>query len=146
MIGYRPDTDSLKPCSTDEMRAMATSYALPKDGSAPGRAREFARRRMAPHHLAERVRRTVVLVVSELVTNAVQHGGPPVGCRVTVADDQVRVEVRDHGALLPRETEVPPTSMRGRGLTIVGRVASRWGVVEHPDGGKTVWADVPCQL
>jgi anti-sigma regulatory factor (Ser/Thr protein kinase) len=101
---------------------------------------------MAPHHLAERVRRTVVLVISELVTNAVQHGGPPVRCRVTVADDQVHVEVRDHGALLPRESEVPPTSMRGRGLTIVGRVASRWGVVEHPDGGKTVWADVPCHL
>lgn len=124
---------------------MVTSYALPTDGSAPGRARDYARRLMAPYHLAERVRRTVVLVVSELVTNAVQHGDAPLGFAVVVADDVVHVEVRDHGAPLPLVREAPAASLRGRGLAIVRRVATDWGVVEHAEGGKTVWADVPCR-
>ncbi|MFN8193830.1 MAG: ATP-binding protein [Nocardioidaceae bacterium] len=121
---------------------MATGFALPTDGSAPGRARDLARREMASFHLAERVRRTVVLVVSELVTNAVQHGGPPVHCAVTVTDDMVRVAVTDEGRALPVERVSGGVGLRGRGLAIVRRVSVRWGVQEHEQGGKTVWADV----
>jgi anti-sigma regulatory factor (Ser/Thr protein kinase) len=111
---------------------------------------------MAGAVLEERVRRTVVLVVSELVTNAIQHGEPPYGVVVDVDRDLVKVDVLDHGGQIP----VPPLEWvpdgartgdlgtgdlrpRGRGLAIVRRLAADWGVERPGDGSKNVWADVP---
>ncbi|MCB0908827.1 MAG: ATP-binding protein [Nocardioidaceae bacterium] len=106
---------------------------------------------MADAELEERVRRTVVLVVSELVTNAIQHGEPPYGIVVDVYRDLVKVDVVDHGGQIP----VPPLDgvpddlkagdlrSGGRGLAIVRRLAAAWGVERAGDGSKDVWADVP---
>lgn len=106
-------------------------------------------------------RRKLVLVVSELVTNAVQHGGPPIELWLTQNGDRVSVEVRDSGPLpdlaalsashaLSNATTGtspgPPTgtgdpSLGGRGLMIVDQLADHWGARAH-DGGKTIWCDV----
>lgn len=106
---------------------------------------------MADAPLEERVRRTVVLVVSELVTNAVQHGEPPYGVVVDVADHLVKVDVLDHGGQIPVPPKEPiPDDLEtgdlrpgGRGLAIVRRLAADWGVERSGDGSKSVWADVP---
>ncbi len=106
---------------------------------------------MAGALLEERVRRTVVLVVSELVTNAVQHGEPPYGVVVDVDRDLVKVDVLDHGAQVPAPPDEPiPDDLEtgdlragGRGLAIVRRLAAAWGVERSGDGSKSVWADVP---
>ena len=81
------------------------------------------------------------LIISELVTNALLHGEPPVRVRVH-AGEVVRIEVRDTGRsapiVLPRNTD----AMTGRGLALVAALASSWGVDGDPTGGKVVWAEL----
>lgn len=83
------------------------------------------------------------LVCSELVTNAIEHGGGHGAVRVDiVGDNRVHVEVDDHNpdcALIVGRSRLG--RYRGRGLTIVDKVA-RWGVTST-SAGKTVWADLP---
>ena len=78
----------------------------------------------------------VKLLVSELVTNAVLHQGTAgqIEMAVAVARGGVRVEVCDPGSGFRKPTvgEPPPDSLGGRGLLIVDRVASRWGVGPGP--------------
>jgi anti-sigma regulatory factor (Ser/Thr protein kinase) len=86
----------------------------------------------------------VLLATSEVVTNAVEHGAPPIDLRVDAADERVRVEVRDASPLPPRargDDVAGPSDVRGRGMTIVDRVTDRWGVEEQSDG-KAVWFEV----
>jgi anti-sigma regulatory factor (Ser/Thr protein kinase) len=84
------------------------------------------------------------LIVSELLTNAVDHGG---GERIelSVAEDgeRVRIEVADGGSGgTPRlQTQAGPDSERGRGLMLVAAIAEAWGVRTHP-GRTVVWAEV----
>jgi PAS domain S-box-containing protein len=86
------------------------------------------------------------LVVSELVTNALLHAGPPVvvGVGVAATDDGVRVEVHDTSRALPVRPLADDAGMTGRGLAIVDALASRWGVEPLPDG-KVVWAELNAQ-
>jgi serine phosphatase RsbU (regulator of sigma subunit)/anti-sigma regulatory factor (Ser/Thr protein kinase) len=84
---------------------------------------------------------TVVLLVSELVTNAVVHAGTPARLQVSVDGESVRVEVEDQHPSrgLPMVAEVPPDDYeRGRGLLITATLASAWGV-EYTSTSKRVW-------
>jgi anti-sigma regulatory factor (Ser/Thr protein kinase) len=71
-----------------------------------------------------------VLLASELVTNAVVHGAPPV--EITVGDAHPDVPQPRHAM---REDE------HGRGLLLVDRLSDRWGVDAHPPG-KSVWFEL----
>lgn len=82
-----------------------------------------------------------VLCTSELVTNAIEHGGPPVAFHIDVADDRVRIEVHDGSSIRPRQRTPPPNCGRGRGIAIVERCTDRWGV-EPEAGGKIVWCEL----
>ncbi len=82
----------------------------------------------------------IVLVVSELVTNALLHGhGTPV-VRLLDGGDQVRVEVCDDSPLLPVSHRVTPTS--GLGLRVVEQLSSAWGASRR-GRGKVVWCELP---
>ena len=85
----------------------------------------------------------VLLATSEVVTNALEHGAPPIDLRVDRAEDHIRVEVRDGSPLRPRrrDEDVAPSEVRGRGMTIVERVTDRWGVDPLADG-KSVWFEL----
>ena len=85
----------------------------------------------------------VLLATSEVVTNAVEHGAPPIDLRVDRADERIRVEVRDASPLRPRlrDMEPGPSEVRGRGMTIVERVTDRWGIEPTVDG-KAVWFEL----
>ncbi|MBA2282348.1 MAG: ATP-binding protein [Actinomycetota bacterium] len=83
----------------------------------------------------------LLLCASETVTNAIEHGEPPIDFHIAVIDRVVRVEVSDASPLRPRMGEPAPTSIRGRGLLIVDRCSDHWGVDEAA-GGKTVWFEV----
>ncbi len=85
------------------------------------------------------------LVVSELVTNAILHGAPPVLVRLSASRDLVRVEVHDAGHNTPIVQGQTGHDMTGRGLTMVAAVASRWGVDASPGGRKLVWAELQPQ-
>lgn len=84
-----------------------------------------------------------VLMVSELVTNAVVH--TPSAVEVTLATDRhrARVEVRDQGpSWAPSAKALNDHAECGRGLSIVEACALRWG--SHPgEDGTTVWFEVP---
>jgi two-component sensor histidine kinase len=82
-----------------------------------------------------------VLVADELISNAHQHGRGPRSCRLALIDQGrcVRIEVDDASPAQPAQRT--PDRTGGRGLILVDRLASSWGVRNHP-GHKTVWAEL----
>jgi anti-sigma regulatory factor (Ser/Thr protein kinase) len=84
-----------------------------------------------------------VLVVSELVTNAVVHAGTEITVGViTQADGRVRVEIGDGSADLPGLRIPNAGSRSGRGLLLVEHFTQQWGV-DRTAAGKIVWFIVP---
>ena len=110
------------------------------DASAPSRARKFVSHRIG---LGERRVDDAVLATSELVSNAVEHGGDSelVAVRVFESDEIVRVEVAGGGSpphLLSLRPNPDPASLRGRGLEIVTAVTDRAGSLT----GAGVWFEI----
>jgi anti-sigma regulatory factor (Ser/Thr protein kinase) len=95
--------------------------------------------------LSDELAEDVLLVVSELVTNAIRHGRPDVVLGLEPLDPGLRILVSDCGEALPIAQQLPPDpdAPSGRGLLIVASTAAAWGVRRN-DGepGKTVWADL----
>jgi len=88
--------------------------------------------------LPEESLEVVLLLASELVTNAVSHGTRPVGVRVHWGEGDVRVEVDDWSPEWPVVQLLDRDALGGRGLILVDRLSSGWGVLAGPSG-KTVW-------
>lgn len=85
-------------------------------------------------------REIIGLLVSEVVTNAVRHGGTEFHVSAQRTDDSLLVSVTDRGGGRPEVQSPPPTEPHGRGLLIVSKLAHNWGVVPSAHGaGKTVW-------
>lgn len=82
---------------------------------------------------------TVVLLASELVTNAIRHAGADgdVAVEAVLRPDFARVEIADRGAGFDPEVRHGAT---GYGLRLVDKLASRWGV--ERDEGTRVWFEV----
>jgi anti-sigma regulatory factor (Ser/Thr protein kinase) len=82
----------------------------------------------------------VLLVASELLANAVQHAARFVELRVEFHERYARIDVLDDGDGWPRLHHVDPLSESGgRGLSIVDRLSTAWGV-EDLIPGKQVWS------
>ena len=113
---------------------------LPADLSAGRRARAFVRSRMCPEHAGEVLDRAL-LVVSELIVNAVEHGRPPVRAGVDCRSGLLRLEVSDGSDDEPRLSSPGLDAESGRGVALVASLSSAWGV--RPEAvGKTVWCDL----
>src|SRR4051794_39043558 len=84
----------------------------------------------------------VELVATELVTNAVLHGAPPIVFRLRRDGAVVRVEVEDGGAGMAIRAAGGPDAMTGRGLGLIEALAGEWRADRLPSGSKVVWADV----
>lgn len=85
-----------------------------------------------------------LLVVTELLSNAIDHAHGPVLLSVERSDETVHVEVRDATPDPPRLRPPDPTRARGRGVHLVEALSLRWGWTPDPPG-KIVWADVPTE-
>jgi anti-sigma regulatory factor (Ser/Thr protein kinase) len=124
----------------------SSALLLPFTASSVGEAR----RHLVSDLLSAGVRGLVVtdaaLVISELVSNALQHGKPLPGEAIRVSWEldagTVRVSVSDGGGpTLPELGQPTATAIGGRGLRIVARLARRWGTSNGPEG-TLVWAEV----
>jgi anti-sigma regulatory factor (Ser/Thr protein kinase) len=113
-----------------------------------GRARRWARSRLAWSGVAadEPCAETLILLISELVTNAVVHTGRPAELLLRVAEEPgapvtLRVEVADTSARAPRQRHAEGHETHGRGLELVDALADRWGW-QPDDAGKRIWCEV----
>ncbi|GHF61293.1 MULTISPECIES: ATP-binding protein [Streptomyces] len=92
--------------------------------------------------LSPKLTEDAVLLVSELVGNAVRHTGARVfGLRMRRRRGWIRVEVRDPSRGLPCLLPVRDLDISGRGLFLVDKLADRWGVDLLPRG-KTTWFEM----
>jgi anti-sigma regulatory factor (Ser/Thr protein kinase) len=88
-----------------------------------------------------------LLLVSELATNAIRHGAPPVRLSLRLDKDRLRVEVTDSSPALPRLGHPAPDQTSGRGLQIVQQLAVKWGsTASQRRIGKTVWFELSGML
>jgi anti-sigma regulatory factor (Ser/Thr protein kinase) len=86
-----------------------------------------------------------LVIVTELVSNAVQHGAEPIALRLSWDGRALHIEVSDDDPRIDRVHLTPRSGYddHGRGLALTDRLAASWGVHEGPIGfSKTVWADV----
>lgn len=103
-------------------------------------ARRFAGKTTADWGLDE-LTDPVLQIVSELVTNAVEHAETAMQLRMRHRPGSLLIEVSDGDGRLARPTPTDRTDERHRGLMIVRTLSERWGV--RPTGeGKVVWAQV----
>ncbi|GAA3817415.1 hypothetical protein GCM10022226_42530 [Sphaerisporangium flaviroseum] len=115
------------------------SCELPGDEAIVVKARDIVRRTLVGWDLPD-LMDDVVLMVSELVTNAIAHGAPPIGLSLRAGDGALRGEVTDNGSGLPRRLHVDRHVDHGRGLVIVDALADQWGLTACPGRtGKSVW-------
>ena len=103
-----------------------------------GTARE-ARAAVLGMPLDDDLKDRAALVVSELATNAIVHAGGVRYLQVFRSNGHVRVEVADASQRIPRRVRVNLTN--GRGLQMVGVLATSWGSEVQP-WGKVVWAEL----
>jgi anti-sigma regulatory factor (Ser/Thr protein kinase) len=123
------------------VHAGEVEVELPPDLTAAREARATARRVLPRWRLAALLD-PVLLVVSELVGNAVRHGRPPVGMRLRKAGRGVRVDVHDDEPTRPASPRVEADAESGRGMMLVDAVAADSGVDQIEGDGKVVWARV----
>ncbi len=125
------------PRRTSEVRRR--QLQLEQSAGAARAARRFATSVAAEVGVSHRLD-DLAVVVSELVTNAVEHGRGPVALEIEAdPGDGVLVRVTDAGEGEPTVLPASRTRRRGRGLALVRALADRWGVDRGPTG-KTVWA------
>lgn len=127
---------SSPPSQASERRWTMHWELVPPGAIALVRAR--ATEELAPSNLPREQVETVLLVITELLSNAVEHGRPPIRLHVTVSGRWVRVEVQDAGPGGPQKLPLDPQRLRGRGVQLVEAVSSEWGWMRDPTG-KTVW-------
>ncbi|MFI9753391.1 ATP-binding SpoIIE family protein phosphatase [Streptomyces collinus] len=127
MIGYR--------------KGDTATWRLAARDDAPARAREHVSALLRQWRTRDDTRHNATLLVSELVTNAVRFATGPITVRLIRAGHRLLCEVGDTGNGRPRLRRADLLDDGGRGLSIVHRLSTRWGV-RWTDTGKVVWAEV----
>jgi len=92
---------------------------------------------------ARQNRNDAALLVTELVSNVVDHvgGEASMTLELEMSDGWLRISVADGSSLRPVVRELDTGNPRGRGLRLVQAIAERWGSEDH-QGGKRVWFDL----
>ena len=122
---------------------------LDADTAEVPRARHLLGEALQAWDLDEDATDTALLLTSELVTNAVRHGRPPVHVHAEVSAGVIRVEVDDASASPIRPQDPDLDDLGGRGLQLVEMLSTAWGSRlrdrRHDEDRpvKCVWFEVP---
>jgi anti-sigma regulatory factor (Ser/Thr protein kinase) len=140
MLPDGPDDDvavlvaRVDPPTTDE----ALSCRLDNRDQAVAEARHLVTSYLGDRRVAQTLVADAALATSELVTNALRYGRPPVVLRLRLEGADVMIEVRDDATYQPRKLRPGEEDEHGRGLQIVAALATRWGT-RPTENGKAVW-------
>jgi anti-sigma regulatory factor (Ser/Thr protein kinase) len=110
---------------------------LPATESSVRVARKFAAGVLAEWAIGGEPAENAVLIVSELLTNAIVHGDPPIELRLHLTADELTIDVDDGSSVMPRKLRPAPEDPHGRGVAIVAQLSRRWAARPH-GRGKTV--------
>ena len=143
LAGLLPDPDS----HNDDVTLLfaqlpapplaAVSTDLPAVPDSVPQGREFLRKALSSWHCEERAD-DALLLLSETLTNAVQHAEGPIELHLHRSATDLTVEVSDRSPHLPQPRQAPEDAESGRGLLLVRALAAGWGV-RPTDEGKTTW-------
>ncbi len=120
--------------------APEAGHALPDSPQSPALARGLLRSALEGFP-AETVD-TALVLVSELVANAVLHTESPLVLQIDAALPHVRVSVEDSSADQPQPQEMDVEAVSGRGLWLVDAMSASWGWQATAAGGKRVWFEL----
>lgn len=121
---------------------LAASLRLFADLDAPSQARAFVRDFCRASGFPDDFCDTSVLLVNELVKNAVVHAGAGPFVEIQRVDGGLRFAVYDTSPILPTQRLPSLEAENGRGLMLVERLANTWGIQAHASGGKYVWFEL----
>ncbi|WP_319753977.1 SpoIIE family protein phosphatase [Streptomyces sp. AK02-04a] len=141
MLNHRPDDDiALLVARTRALHTdRVAAWDLASDPAVVARARKHATEQLTAWGLDDAAFITE-LTVSELVTNAIRYGRPPIQLRLIHEASTLTCEVFDSSSTAPHMRRARTFDEGGRGLLLVGQLARRWGT-RHALTGKTVWAE-----
>lgn len=108
---------------------------------APARARRELATTLTAWQIQPELLDDAVLIVSELVSNAVLHAQGAESVAALLFDDCLRLEVGDRDGFPPQPHHYADTAPTGRGLGLVATLSRGWGW-EPQEAGKTVWAEL----
>ncbi|MET9960719.1 SpoIIE family protein phosphatase [Streptomyces sp. NPDC006326] len=141
MLTHPPEDDvALLVARTQALHAdRVVVWDLSSDPSVVGDARRYTTEQLTAWGLEE-ASFVTELLVSELVTNAIRYGEPPVQLRLIHEDSTLICEVSDASSTAPHMRRARIFDEGGRGLLLVAQLAQRWGT-RHGSVGKTIWAE-----
>jgi anti-sigma regulatory factor (Ser/Thr protein kinase) len=125
-----------------ERAAFAITVHLPVVTRAVPLARDTVRAALTRCDFADDVIADALLVTSELVTNAVRHGGDAVFLGLEILEDSIGISVSDDTPAVPAPRVATDDDEGGRGLAIVTALSTDWGVADAPGGGKRIWVRI----
>ncbi|MGW9031285.1 SpoIIE family protein phosphatase [Streptomyces sp. NPDC055722] len=121
-------------------RDQVASWVIPAEPEHVAHARTLVTEQLKAWRLEESSFVTE-LVVSELVTNAIRYGAPPIHLRL-VRDSALICEVSDSSNTAPHLRRARTFDEGGRGLLLVAQLTQRWGT-RHARDRKTIWCEQP---
>jgi len=126
-------------------RSLRVELELERTVNAPAQARSEIAARCRELELGGALCQSLILLVSELVSNAVRHSADdtkaPVKLVATFGERTIRVMVTDAGAGFTPRPRDPARTHDGYGLYLLEKVATRWGVGSR--GDTKVWFELP---
>ena len=127
---------------TSGWRHISQSHTVDAVALSAQAARGFVAAVCADADMPDQTTQTALLLVSEVVTNAITYGdGQPV-IDIEVQPDLMRVSVSDEAGGTPQVQHPEALSEHGRGMFLVESLASRWGISRRVPAGKAVWFEL----
>lgn len=124
-----------------EVAGREAYLQLDADPASAGRARVFVESTLAEWGCTD-LNDIVLLLTSELVTNAVLHAGSEVDLSLRLAEGILQIAVADRSPVAPVVRPPSEQATNGRGMLLLDAMALRWSVVPT-EAGKVVWFEVP---